>query len=314
MKIYNKLVLDIESGTVLDEDSFEYSGPIAHCGGGSAAPIVMPSPTEEALNAEQLQMLKDQRTSQKELEPFILESMGYLRDATGKIVRGPDTAEDILLRKQLALSGYDKTGNKLTEEQRIAYMTDAEKRSYDLTKLNDERLMKAYNGELETSPALEEELGAEETQATEVLQRKLGDNWMLSTSGQNMMKQIQQKGNLVREEARRGLITSGEGVAASRANINALESSNRNSLSEISVGNANNKLNRMMGYINNQTGGLDNSLSMSSKLASERANMQNVMQQNNASANAAAQSRNSMIATGAGTAMAAAATVAAAAV
>ena len=314
MKIYNKLVLDIESGTVLDEDSFEYSGPIAHCGGGSAAPIVMPSPTEEALNAEQLQMLKDQRTSQKELEPFILESMGYLRDATGKIVRGPDTAEDILLRKQLALSGYDKTGNKLTEEQRIAYMTDAEKRSYDLTKLNDERLMKAYNGELEISPALEEELGAEQTQATEVLQRKLGDNWMLSTSGQNMMKQIQQKGNLVREEARRGLITSGEGVAASRANINALESSNRNSLSEISVGNANNKLNRMMGYINNQTGGLDNSLSMSSKLASERANMQNVMQQNTASSNAAAQSRNSMIATGAGTAMAAAATVAAAAV
>ena len=314
MKIYNKLVLDIETGLVLDEDSFEYSGPIAHCGGGGAAPIVMPSPTEEALNAAQLQMLQDQRTSQKELEPFILESMGYTRNASGQIVKGPDTAEDILLRKQLALSGYDKTGNKLTEEQRIAYMTDAEKRSYDLTKLNDERLMKAYNGELEISPALEEELGAEETQAREVLQRKLGDNWMLSTSGQNMMKQIQQKGNLVREEARRGLITSGEGVAASRANINALESSNRNSLSEISAGNVTNKLNRMMGYINNQTGGLDNSLSMSSKLASERANMQNVMQQNNASANAAAQSRNSMIATGAGTAMAAAATVAAAAV
>lgn len=196
MRIYNSITIEIESGSVLDEDSFEYSGPISHCGGGSAAPIVLPSPTEEALNAEQLQMLKDQRTSQKELEPFILESMGYLRDATGKIVKGPDTAEDILLRKQLALSGYDKTGNKLTEEQRIAYMTDAEKRSYDLTKLNDERLMKAYNGELEISPALEEELGAEQTQATEVLQRKLGDNWMLSTSGQNMMKQIQQKGTL----------------------------------------------------------------------------------------------------------------------
>lgn len=280
MKIYNSLILDIQTGTVLSEDSFEYSGPIAHCGGGSAAPIVFPSATEEALNAEQLQMLKDERKARTEMEPFILESMGYMRDSTGKIVKGPDTMEDILMKKQLALSGYDQKGNKLTEEQRLAYMTDAEKRSYELTKLNDDRLMKAYKGELEISPALEEELRAEETQAREVLQRKLGDNWMLSTSGQNMMKQIQQKGNLVREEARRGLITSGEGVATSRANINSLESNNRNALTGISEGNVNNKLNRMMGYINNTGTGMDNSLSMSSKLASERANIQNSMMQN----------------------------------
>jgi hypothetical protein len=280
MKIYNSLILDIETGIVLSEDSFEYSGPIAHCGGGSAAPIVLPSATEEALNAEQLQMLKDERKARTEMEPFILESMGYMRDSTGKIVKGPDSMEDILMKKQLALSGYDKAGNKLSEEQMLSYMTDAEKQSYNLNKLNNERLMKAYNGELEISPALEEELGAEETQAREVLQRKLGDNWMLSTSGQNMMKQIQQKGNLVREEARRGLITSGEGVATSRANINSLESNNRNALTGISEGNVNNKLNRMMGYINNTGTGMDNSLSMSSKLASERANIQNSMMQN----------------------------------
>jgi hypothetical protein len=280
MKIYNSLILDIQTGTVLSEDSFEYSGPIAHCGGGSAAPIVFPSATEEALNAEQLQMLKDERKARQEMEPFILESMGYTRNASGKIVKGPDSMEDILMKKQLALSGYDKAGNKLSEEQMLSYMTDAEKQSYNLNKLNNERLMKAYNGELEISPALEEELGAEETQAREVLQRKLGDNWMLSTSGQNMMKQIQQKGNLVREEARRGLITSGEGVATSRANINSLESNNRNALTGISEGNVNNKLNRMMGYINNTGTGMDNSLSMSSKLASERANIQNSMMQN----------------------------------
>lgn len=280
MKIYNSLILDIESGIVLSEDSFEYSGPIAHCGGGSAAPIVLPSATEEALNAEQLQMLRDERKARQEMEPFILESMGYTRNASGQIVKGPDSMEDILMKKQLALSGYDKAGNKLSEEQMLSYMTDAEKQSYNLNKLNNERLMKAYNGELEISPALEEELGAEETQAREVLQRKLGDNWMLSTSGQNLMKQIQQKGNLVREEARRGLITSGEGVATSRANINSLESNNRNALTGISEGNVNNKLNRMMGYINNTGTGMDNSLSMSSKLASERANIQNSMMQN----------------------------------
>lgn len=280
MKIYNSLILDIQTGTVLSEDSFEYSGPIAHCGGGSAAPIVFPSATEEALNSEQLQMLRDERKARQEMEPFILESMGYTRNASGQIVKGPDSMEDILMKKQLALSGYDKAGNKLSEEQMLSYMTDAEKQSYNLNKLNNERLMKAYNGELEISPALEEELGAEETQAREVLQRKLGDNWMLSTSGQNLMKQIQQKGNLVREEARRGLITSGEGVAASRSNINGMESNNRNALTGISEGNVNNKLNRMMGYINNTGTGMDNSLSMSSKLASERANIQNSMMQN----------------------------------
>lgn len=36
MKIYNKVVIDIESGETLFEDSFEYSGPVALCGGGSA--------------------------------------------------------------------------------------------------------------------------------------------------------------------------------------------------------------------------------------------------------------------------------------
>jgi len=35
MKIYRKLVIDIESGKTLYEDSYEYDGPIAHCGGGS---------------------------------------------------------------------------------------------------------------------------------------------------------------------------------------------------------------------------------------------------------------------------------------
>lgn len=34
MKIYNKIVLDMETLTVLEEDFFWYHGEIAHCGGG----------------------------------------------------------------------------------------------------------------------------------------------------------------------------------------------------------------------------------------------------------------------------------------
>lgn len=36
MKIYNKLVVDISSGDVLFEDSFEYDGEIAECKGGGS--------------------------------------------------------------------------------------------------------------------------------------------------------------------------------------------------------------------------------------------------------------------------------------
>lgn len=38
MKIYNKLVIDLNSGEVLEEDSFEYAGPIAKAGGGGDQP------------------------------------------------------------------------------------------------------------------------------------------------------------------------------------------------------------------------------------------------------------------------------------
>ena len=34
MKIYNKIIIDIETGETLYEDSFEYDGPIAECSGG----------------------------------------------------------------------------------------------------------------------------------------------------------------------------------------------------------------------------------------------------------------------------------------
>lgn len=34
MKVYSRVVIDIESGDILEEDSFEYSGPVALCGSG----------------------------------------------------------------------------------------------------------------------------------------------------------------------------------------------------------------------------------------------------------------------------------------
>ena len=38
MKIYTKVVIDIETGKMLDEESYEYDGPIAECKGGGFDP------------------------------------------------------------------------------------------------------------------------------------------------------------------------------------------------------------------------------------------------------------------------------------
>ena len=37
MKIYNRIKLDIESWKVLEEDSFDYDGPLAYCDGTSSS-------------------------------------------------------------------------------------------------------------------------------------------------------------------------------------------------------------------------------------------------------------------------------------
>ena len=39
MKIYNKIKIDIDTGEVLEEDSFNYTGPVALCGGGSSKTV-----------------------------------------------------------------------------------------------------------------------------------------------------------------------------------------------------------------------------------------------------------------------------------
>ncbi len=36
MKIYNKIVLD-KDNNIIEEDSFEYTGPITYCGGGGGS-------------------------------------------------------------------------------------------------------------------------------------------------------------------------------------------------------------------------------------------------------------------------------------
>ena len=283
MRIYNKLVLDIDSGNILEEDSFEYSGPLALCGGGSAPAASQPTAAENALTEAQLKQLQDQNKYRDEMEPFQLEAMGYKRDpASGLIVKlsaderpTSQILQDLAAEKSLAMAGYDTKGNKLSEEQLLAGMTDSEKISYNVNKLTNQRQLDALEGKLPISPGLESELSSEETQATEMLNRKLGKDWALSTSGQSMMTKIKQKNNLVREEARRGMITETQGLATAQAGIAGQKAAVADSASNLST----TKLNQMAGFITGTGAGFDDSMTMSSKLASERANQQNMLMQ-----------------------------------
>ncbi len=282
MKIYNTIIIDIESGRTLHEDAFEYSGPVAMCGGGgSAPPPPLPTKEERELQRMQLKMLKEQMAWQKEFEPFMLESMGYERGEDGQLKKLDRVLpEDLLMRKNLAMSGYDEKGNKLTEEQMLEHMTDMERQQYMTQKATLQRQQDALEGKLEVSPALERALTNEEQQAQEVLARKLGKDWALSTSGQSLMKNIQEKNNLIREEARRGMITDLEGVNASKANIATGNAAGNLNLAGTFQNTDNMKMQRMMGFAGSQTQGWDQMMDMANKLAGERANISNWQQAN----------------------------------
>jgi len=309
MKVYNKLIIDIDTGKILEEDSYNYFGPLALCGGGGSAPAPVPkTDTENALDATQLDLLKQQVAQgqqsmdyQKQMEPFMLESMGYTKDANGVIVKGPKTPEQILqdtsTTKSLLLQGYDAKGNKLSEADMLAQMSDSDKTDYQLNKATKQREMDALNGNLPVDPALEAELNTQQTQAEEVLQRKLGKDWMLSTPGQSLMAKVKQSANLVREEARRGDLTTAAGIAAGQASTAALNQNSTNNVANDATAATTTRLNQMMGFIKGgQTDAFDNSLTLSSKYASERANKQNLaMQQYQTSSNSSSATTGAVI-------------------
>lgn len=183
MKIYTKVVIDIKTGKVLESDSFDYKGEVALCCGGGDAP--KPSKAEKALQREQLSLLQQQQEETELMRPFVLEGLGLVTD--------PSTGE---LRH-------------MTEAEKLAGMSESQRRQYDITTMAQERQMKAYAGELPVSPALEQELEKQHRQLTEALSQRLGTGWMETTAGQQAMSTFMQKANLVREEARRGEITGG---------------------------------------------------------------------------------------------------------
>lgn len=190
MKIYNKIVLDMD-GNILEEDSYEYDGPMNRLRGGDVeAPE--PSPEERELQTLQLDLARQQAAQQEALQPFILQNQGLTQD--------PETGE---LRR-------------LTPEELEAGRTPGEQRAFDITRESQERQLAALRGELPVSPALEQELQQQQTRLEEGLSRRLGGGFATTTAGQQALARQQQTAGVLREEARRGQIGQGQGILASR--------------------------------------------------------------------------------------------------
>jgi len=189
MKIYRKVAWDTD-GKRIYEDSYDYEGEIRLCKGGTTVEAPKPSAAEIEMQKEQLKILQQQKAWTEEMEPYTLKGLGLKRGDDGQL-------------------------EYMTEAERIEGMGALELAQYELTKRSQERQAQAYAGELPISPAMEKSLAEQEQQMTEALSQRLGPDWMKTTSGQQAMSEFQKRSELLREEARRGAITSEGGLLMS---------------------------------------------------------------------------------------------------
>ena len=180
---------------VLESDSFDYRGAISKCKGGSAPAYPEPSEEELELLRLQLEWLKKMGADMEKMRPFLLQSMRLMEDDEGNLRR-------------------------MTEDEYYGSLNEMEQGQYDLTIQAQERMAKAYAGELDVSPALEKQLGQSEEQLEAAMSAKLGPDWQTTTSGMQAKAQFDESASLIREEVRSGIISSGTG--SQLANLQAM--------------------------------------------------------------------------------------------
>jgi len=203
--------------------------------GGPDIEAPKPTPEEIALQREQLELLREQRALQRALLPYYLEQAGLIpvteyREIWYNTRTGKEVPE---IQAQLIIASHGgkppswlvkkkvPTGEMqfrpMTEEERLARMSEAERMAYENYKAMLERQRKALAGELPVSPALEREIEEQRKRLEEELSARLGPNWRLTTPGQQAWSEFQKRAELLREEARRGQIGTGTGLLLSQA-------------------------------------------------------------------------------------------------
>ncbi len=127
MKIFRKIVIEIKSGRILEEHSYENGGPIAQAKG---TPQAVPLTAAES-EAQQLQLesLRRSARQEEELEPFVLRNLRLTRDPESGTLR------------------------RLTDEEFLAGLSPTERQAEENLRLSQERQEKALRGELPLTEA-----------------------------------------------------------------------------------------------------------------------------------------------------------------
>ena len=177
----------METNKVLFQDSIDYEGEIAWCGssgGGTSYPAM--SEEEKALIQKQMDVLEKTEADQALLRPFLLQQMGLEEDEEGNLV-------------------------KMSDEDFRASLSGMELGAYELAETQQDYMMKAYAGELPISPGMETNITEQKKQIVAALKMRLGEDWALTTAGQHAIAGFETSAEMMREEARRGMISSGTG-------------------------------------------------------------------------------------------------------
>lgn len=213
--------------------------PWIHCKGGSAA-VPAPSPEETALRRKELENIVKQEQWLDMFEPMVLDAMGYRKSTTENpeyqaqlqewANRWSDRPNDLKwTEEQIAKNPayYATLGapsrtissvQKLTEEERLAGMGEMERADYEIQRKIQQRELDALEGKLPISPALEATLGREQAGLEEELSQKLGPNWRLSTPATTKLGEFKKRAELVREEARRGMLDTTSALNLAQGN------------------------------------------------------------------------------------------------
>lgn len=156
-----------------------------HCKGDVNVPG--PSPEEQALQKQQLELIQEQRAQNEMLKPYLYQLSG-IKEVDGRIVA-------------------------MTEDEQLASMTSAQRLQYDNSKLQAEQYQKALKGELPLSKAVENELTKQRADLESYMSRNLGPNWQQSTPGIQALAEFDKKANALREEQMYGKQTGASAMS-----------------------------------------------------------------------------------------------------
>lgn len=211
-------------------------------GGSSRAP--KPTAEETALQQEQLSALRQERAETEAFKPLLYKQMGLrevARDLSPEQLARKSVIEGELSKWRAApqsdswlgkpvssriqaleteLAGIPRTSlEEIPWEERLASMSPQERAGYELNALYLQRQRDAMEGKLPVSPAMEAELTQQRSDIEANLSRRLGSNWQQSTPGIQAMGEFNKRAGLLREETRRGQISSGEGLLGARMGL-----------------------------------------------------------------------------------------------